>query len=440
MNFTKNIRKAYKWILNNTVNNKAIAISNKQHVPYDEVSGYFIPTLLDCGNRALAKNYANDLVSKQRKEGWWGLNNDPYIFDTAQIIDGLYEFGVEYKENITRACDWILSQSNNGVFKDCYNGTLSHILHMRTLYCLKKCGIDISSFIPYYSKFTDFDCLSHFWAYAFEASARLGLDCSKFLSIAKQYGGKIPERKGMPSYCFAGLSQTALSLFLTNEFDLGMKTLEFVSSFQKDSGGFDGSNGKYFPNEEMSWGVKFYLDAFFEGQKSWFRKNLHIFAENFEAGEKDSRYNFVKKNIQRGEKVLDLGCGKGRYINRLDCNRYACDVADASKYIHGDFKIGSLLRTPYEDNFFDKIIMCESFEHAVLHDNCLLEARRILKPTGQILIIDKDDSVKFNGLHFGEEWINTRDLINKYGAKVEKLQFIGFTSEWPFFGAKIGKK
>lgn len=439
LNFIKNVRNAANWAKSNCVNNNSVAISDKQHVSYDEVSGYYIPTLLDCGFRTLAKNFATELVSKQRKEGWWGLNNDPYIFDTAQIVDGLCEFP-EYKINVERACNWILSQVKEGKFIDCYKGTLTHCLHMRTLYCLKKAGKDISNLLPIYSKMTNFDCLSHFWAYAFEGSARLGLDCSPFLEIVQEFDGKIPERRGMPSYCFTGLSQTALSLFILGKFDMGMKVLEFVSKFQNESGGFYGSNGNYFPNEEMSWGVKFYLDAFLESQKCWFKQNLHIFAENFEAGDQDSRYNYIKNNIKETDKVLDIGCGKGRYINRLKCTRHACDIADASKYIDGEFRIGSLLRTPYNDCSFDKVIMCESFEHAVLHDNAIAEALRVLKPGGNILIIDKDNSVKFEGLHFGEEWIDTAHLSNKYKAEITKLKPIGFTAEWPFFGAKITKK
>ena len=435
MNFTNNIRKAAKWIISNS-SNGYVLVSNKEKIPYPEVTGYTISTLKSIGFRNKSMDFANYLVSVQDDSGSWGLHNKNYIFDTAQVIDGLSEFD-KYKINIEKAVKWIFNKSNNGIFIDEYGGTINQMIHLRTLACLKKAGYNIDNFITNYNKKYNFDGLSHFYAYGFEGSARLGLNCSNYIELLKKYDGLIPEKSNEKSYCFVGLSQCALSLFLCGEFDLGMKTLEFVSKFQNDSGGFYGSNGNYFPQDEISWANKFYIDAFIEGQKLWFKNNIHIFLDSLEGGENDVRYVFVKNRINKNDKVLDVGCGKGRYINRLDCDRYACDIADSSKYVNAKFSIGSCLNLPYEDNYFDKIICSECLEHAVFQINAIDEMLRILKKGGKLLIIDKDKKHRFDFLHFGEEWIDFSEIKNKYNSYTE--EFHQSSLGMPFSGCEIIK-
>ena len=440
MNFVISSRKAMDWI-NKYSTKYYVFISDKQQIPYQEVTGYYIPTLLNCGARSKAASFAEYLASSQLENGSW----QSYVFDTAQVIDGLSEFGEKYRRNMDSAYKWIKNSYKDGKFYDPNLGhpNIPEQFNFRVLWPLKKAGYDIS----FAKKFIDrqdlyrFESASHFYAYAFEATTRMGLDNTKFLNLIKKYDGKIISRPNTPGeYCFTGLSQVALSLFLCKEFDLGMKVLEFVAQFQNKSGGFyGGTKGcQYFAGEEVSWGVKFYLDAVLEAQNLWFNNHLHLFGERFEGADADSRFVFIKKCIKDTDKVLDAGCGKGRYINRLKCDRYACDIAERSKYINGQFKIGSLLRLPYENDCFDKVIIAESLEHTIFHDNAIEEGLRVLRQGGNLLIIDKDGSTKVDGLHFDEEWIDVKRLIQKYNADIEVLPNIG--GGCPFFGAKITKK
>ena len=45
-NYIKAAQKARKWIKRNTVQGKGIVITNKQRKIYQEVTGYYIPTLM----------------------------------------------------------------------------------------------------------------------------------------------------------------------------------------------------------------------------------------------------------------------------------------------------------------------------------------------------------------------------------------------------------
>ena len=189
MNFVNNIFKSFSWLSNNSTE-KYVYVTSKDRTPYQEVTGYFIPTLLNYGFRDKAKSFADYLASVQCSNGSW---NPPFVFDAAQIIDGLSEFGNRYSTNINLSVPWILSQFCNKRFKDPYKGVISDHIYMRVIYCLSKLGLDIKPVLEEMRSvyFNDdifrFTALSHFYGYAFEGAARLGLDCKRFISEISSY-------------------------------------------------------------------------------------------------------------------------------------------------------------------------------------------------------------------------------------------------------------
>ncbi len=103
-------------------------------------------------------------------------------------------------------------------------------------------------------------------------------------------------------------------------------------------------------------------------------------------------FDFAKKE----EKVLDLGCGNGRFSQYLEgCDYTGVDfssgmVSEAKKrFPEKKFIVASALSLPFKDNFFDKI-----YSIAVIHQipstdyrkEALREAKRVLKKNGRIFI------------------------------------------------------
>jgi ubiquinone/menaquinone biosynthesis C-methylase UbiE len=103
----------------------------------------------------------------------------------------------------------------------------------------------------------------------------------------------------------------------------------------------------------------------------------------------------------RARRVLDLGCGKGRFAGALaragaeviGLDRSAAMLAGATTTGYERVR-GSARRLPLATASFDAAIAVEVFEH--LHrtaiDEVLGELRRVLRPGGAVAIVDKNAS------------------------------------------------
>jgi ubiquinone/menaquinone biosynthesis C-methylase UbiE len=108
--------------------------------------------------------------------------------------------------------------------------------------------------------------------------------------------------------------------------------------------------------------------------------------------------DFLIKYTTQGDKVLDLGCGNGRYFEAfkdkdvdytgVDNSEKLIKIAKQS-YPKGNFKTANALNLPFQDSHFDKI-----YSFAVLHHipskqlrlQFLKEAKRVLKPKGVLTL------------------------------------------------------
>jgi ubiquinone/menaquinone biosynthesis C-methylase UbiE len=100
----------------------------------------------------------------------------------------------------------------------------------------------------------------------------------------------------------------------------------------------------------------------------------------------------------RGKRVLDVGCGKGRFARVFreqepDAELWGLDISEemlrfVPEGIHT--RAGSMTELPFESAFFDAAYATESLEHAVEIDKAVGEICRVVKPGGRIAIIDKN--------------------------------------------------
>ena len=111
----------------------------------------------------------------------------------------------------------------------------------------------------------------------------------------------------------------------------------------------------------------------------------------------DGRLLAVRERLEplRGRRLLDLGCGKGRFAAHLRAagaeviglDRSAAMLAGAEGLPR---VLASALRLPFAASTFDGVFAVEVFEHLTRIDDVLIELRRVLRPGGIVAIVDKN--------------------------------------------------
>ena len=284
----------------------------------------------------------------------------------------------------------------------------------------------------------NFDLLSHFYAYVMEALLDLGETAMAREAMAKIAAIQTPEG-AVPGYnnvqwvCSTGLFQLALVWFRLGEREQGEKAFQYACKLQNDSGGWYGSypveedmNNDYFPAAEISWAVKYFLDALYYKNKADFDESAPLFMTHIDPN--DGRYQALRQTVEEAcplggnNKVLDVGCGKGRYLNNLLADRsdiqfFGVDISrsvvDEKTEHRIDWREGSLTNLPFPDDTFAVTYSCESLEHAVDIESAVREMARVTKPGGRIVVIDKN-AVALGALEITpwEQWFDEEGLAD----------------------------
>ena len=191
--------------------------------------------------------------------------------------------------------------------------------------------------------------------------------------------------------------------------------------------------------------MKNYLSTYYHSEK----KPISNYQESF------VDYN-IKKFQLHNQKLLEIGCGRGDFINQfskknLDC--HATDILSESekfldkkiKFFQNEIGKESL---PFEDNFFDVIYTKSLIEHINNHEFFFEECKRVLKKGGKLIIYTPDWETQY--LHFYDDIthikpftkITLETCFNMYGFKtykVEKFYQLPLLWKYPFlkFFAKI---
>lgn len=465
--------KAINWIKNNSINNEGITVTSEKKVIYPEVTGYYIPTLLQWGERDLAVSYARYLCRIQKEDGSWYDSDDqaPYVFDSAQILKGLvsiYEVLPEVKENIIRGCDWLISNVNEEgrlttPSKDAWGSDENFCSELIHVYCLtplvdaarifdvpkyKEIAYKILDYYKtnYMDKILNFRLLSHFYAYVMEGLYDLGeVD---LVRQAMQRIGMLQDRKGgIPGLydvkwvCSTGMFQLALVWYKLGELEKGNRIFDYACTLQNETGGWYGSypgskinalfsrgrkKAYYFPTAEISWANKYFLDALSYKMKLEFEVQSSIFIDTIPKD--DGRYTLIFNKLKEAAetnseasmslKVCDVGCGKGRYLKNLkedmpECSYFAVDLSEKvmQNLNFVEKRQGRLTQIPYEDEVFDYVYVCEALEHAINIEGALRELWRITNKDGIIVIIDKPvEKLGVMEIDEWEQWIDGEQI------------------------------
>jgi len=135
---------------------------------------------------------------------------------------------------------------------------------------------------------------------------------------------------------------------------------------------------------------------------------------------------------RRGETLLDLGCGRGEFLNGFAQLGFAATGFDRSRpaqprfnepVVEGDYEQGGL---PFGDGQFSVVFNKSVFEHVRDISPLLRECHRVLAPGGRMVSLVPDWTAQWR--HFYDDWthvrpftlVGLRECIQSHGFEVRE--------------------
>jgi len=429
------LQKAVEWVQRNHLHHQSMPITHRKKHPYPEVTGYFIPTLLSIGETSLAEQFARWLVTVQNADGSFSLDKPEvrYVFATGQVIRGwvsIIDRMPELTEPLQRACHWIINSADPATgrfmcpaaFGDWCLGSRGEVSEGIHLYVIKPLQdaakilhqphihAAAEKALTYYLKnisvtdFTRSNALTHFYGYMQEALFELGcLDHARrgMAAVAKyqQGNGAVPAYHDVDWVCSTGLAQLAKVWYLLNDLQRADAAMSFLSQFQNESGGFYGSYGldaTYFPADEIPWAAKYAIEAEQLRIARHFDQTAHEYSHTIPIN--DGRAQAIISELTNANRVLDAGCGKGRYAALIkqqfpNIDIHAVDISEEMlRHVPQVIRTqcASIQNLPYANDSYDLVYCVEALEHVPNPDAAISEMVRVLRPGGHLVIIDKN--------------------------------------------------
>ncbi len=415
---------ALAWVAAQELSTGGIRVATGHSNAYPEVTGYLVPTLLAYGHVDLARRLVEWLLCAQRDNGAF---TDPdtgmdYVFDTGQVLRGLLaarNLVAEADPAAQRAAGYLESQMVEGGTKgfrssyaggDCPESVLLYVLppllEAAKVFKRSDLAAAVGRCLAHYRAAGDFLCLgdlTHFLAYQLEALIDLGhaelarpvLDKLRDLQTKD---GAIRGTGSAAWVCAPGLAQIAICWYKTGRWAEADRAVAWLEAHQMDTGGIRGSYGgaaTYFPDREISWAAKYYLDANLHRVTAFFERHVAEFQADVPPD--DGRAQAIQRRVQPNDKVAEIGCGKGRFLKMLrqatpDLECFGIDPAAAllaalPPGIVG--RVGGLESIPAGEDTFDVVFAVEAIEHSANFERAVAEMVRVCKPGGWIIIVDK---------------------------------------------------
>lgn len=142
-----------------------------------------------------------------------------------------------------------------------------------------------------------------------------------------------------------------------------------------------------------------------------------------------AKYIFDNFNLKVKQNILDVGCGRGEFINGfMQCGMipYGIDQTNAAKkkYKKINFKFCDLenKKIPYQDEFFDVVFSKSVVEHFHYPEKLFQEMNRVLKKNGKIITLTPDWEINYKTFYedythrtpFSETSLRDIHLINGF--------------------------
>lgn len=164
-------------------------------------------------------------------------------------------------------------------------------------------------------------------------------------------------------------------------------------------------------------------------------------------------YRFVE-DLCAGKRVLDLGCGSGygshriagvaREVQGVDIAADAVAYA-RQKFHHPNLNFQQIVAgqpVPFADGYFDVVLSFQVIEHVHDDNGYLLEAKRLLRPGGTLVVITPDRQLRllpgqkpWNRWHLRE--YSMQQLLRRLQPHFKISQALRMGAPWPVAATEI---
>jgi len=154
----------------------------------------------------------------------------------------------------------------------------------------------------------------------------------------------------------------------------------------------------------------------------------------------DMFFGEVLPLLKKGARVLDVGCGTGKFAFRLsgvtrgvkihgiDISKEMIDKAKSKLRDEPiEFDVGDVENLPYKSDTFDIITCSNSFHHYPNQKKAVSEMRRVLKKDGKLMIIDGCRDRFLGKIIFGVVQVMEGDVYHIFERELkDMLMSLGF--------------
>lgn len=153
------------------------------------------------------------------------------------------------------------------------------------------------------------------------------------------------------------------------------------------------------------------VNRYKDKSKKYFDKKSANYDDTFDGKYCNLMYDSVMKKIkmQAFDSILDVGCGTGAILSMVTdeyrhVKAYGIDFSEkmiekASEILgrKAQLTVGESDSLPWSDDFFDLVVCNSSFHHYPEPVKTLTEMRRVLRPSGRVIIADPwwTDTIRF---------------------------------------------
>lgn len=120
-----------------------------------------------------------------------------------------------------------------------------------------------------------------------------------------------------------------------------------------------------------------------------FYSNINTISRNRKTDLNEPSIEYIRKNLSKGtQNLLDVGCGKGYFLERLDdtnLDLHGCDIVEKGKKGVYTFHQGHVEKLPFADSSFDIVTCSHTLEHILKPEKAVEELKRVAKK--QLIIV-----------------------------------------------------